>query len=128
MALAVGLGALGGIGATGEPGARSARTDLAEFGTMVVGIVTFGLAAFMPFLVLKLVPIVEAAIVAQGIQSAPMRATQTGLQYSYYFAGVNSRVAGTGRGVGGADVAAASGGRGGSSPATRPIGGGGDDE
>lgn len=128
MALSVGLGALGGIGATGEPSDSASASGFAEFGTMVVGIITFGLAAFMPFLVMKLVPIVEAAVIAQGVQSAPMRATQTGLQYSYYFAGVNGRVAGTGRGVGGADVAAAAGGRGGASPATRPIGGGGGDE
>lgn len=96
MALAVGLGALGGIGATGEPSAGTAENGLAEFGTMVVGIVTFGLAAFMPFLVLKLVPIVEAAIIAQGIQGAPVRAAQMGLQYSYYFHGIGGRLAGGG--------------------------------
>jgi hypothetical protein len=122
MALAVGLGALGGIGATGNPGESTVDNGLAEFGTLVVGIITFGLAAFMPFLVIKLIPIVEAAVIAQGIQSAPMRAAQTGLQYSYYFAGVNGRVAGTGRGVGGADLAGGGAHRPGASPATRPVG------
>ena len=79
MALAVGLGALGGIGATGNPGESTVDNGLAEFSTLVVGIITFGLAAFMPFLVIKLIPIVEAAVIAQGIHSAPMRAAQTGL-------------------------------------------------
>jgi type IV secretion system protein TrbL len=124
MALAVGLGALGGIGATGNPGESTAGNGLAEFGTMVVGIITFGLAAFMPFLVIKLIPIVEAAVIAQGIHAAPLRAAQTGLQYSYYFHGMHSRVAGTGRGVGGADTAAAAGPRTGTDPATRPVGDG----
>lgn len=127
MALAVGLGALGGIGATGNPGESTVDNGLAEFGTLVVGIITFGLAAFMPFLVIKLIPIVEAAVIAQGIQSAPMRAAQTGLQYSYYFAGVNGRVAGTGRGVGGADLVGGGAQRPGASPATRPVGRGGDE-
>jgi hypothetical protein len=102
------------------------NNGLAEFGTLVVGIITFGLAAFMPFLVIKLIPIVEAAVVAQGIQSAPMRAAQTGLQYSYYFQGVNARVAGTGRGIGGADLAAGGSQRPGADPATRPVGRGGE--
>ena len=107
--LAVGLGALGGMGATGNPGEGTVSNGLAEFSTVVVGIITFGLAAFMPFLVIKLIPIVEAAVIAQGIHSAPMRAAQTGLQYSYYFNGVSARVAGTGKGIGGADLVAGAG-------------------
>jgi hypothetical protein len=122
MALAVGLGALGGLGATGNPGESTVDNGLAEFSTLVVGIVTFGLAAFMPFLVIKLVPIVEAAVIAQGIQSAPMRAAQTGLQYSYYLHGASGRLVGTGAGVGGAGlVAQTSGGRRPSDPATRDV-------
>lgn len=105
MALAVGLGALGGLGATGNPGESMVANGIAEFSTLVVGIITFGLAAFMPFVVLKLVPIVEAAVIAQGIQGAPARAAQTGLQYSYYFQGIHGRLAGTGPGVGGAGLA-----------------------
>lgn len=122
MALSVGLGALGGLGATGEPGESVIENGLVEYGTLVVGIITFGLAAFMPFLVIRLVPIVEAAVIAQGIQSAPMRAAQTALQYSYYFHGVGGRVAGTGRGVGGADAAAQATPARPSDPATRPVG------
>ena len=123
MALAVGLGALGGIGATGNPGESTVGNGLAEFGTLVVGIITFGLAAFMPFLVIKLVPIVEAAAIAQGIHSAPLRATQMGLQYSYYLQGMQSRLAGTGRGLGGSGGAAPAT-RQGADPATRSVGDG----
>ncbi len=127
MALSVGLGALGGLGATGEPGASMVDNGLAEFSTLVVGIITFGLAAFMPFVVIKLVPIVEAAVIAQGISGAPTRALQTGLQYSYCFQGMNGRLAGTGQGVGGAGLAAeagalASGENRATDPATRPVG------
>jgi hypothetical protein len=122
MALAVGLGALGGLGATGNPGEPTVDNGLAEFSTLVVGIITFGLAAFMPFLVIKLIPIVEAAVIAQGIQSAPMRAAQSGLQYTYYFQGMHGRLAGTGPGVGGASLTAGpSGGVRASDPATRPV-------
>ena len=123
MALAVGLGALGGIGATGNPGESTVGNGLAEFGTLVVGIITFGLAAFMPFLVIKLVPIVEAAAIAQGIHSAPLRAAQTGLQYSYYLQGMQSRLAGTGRGLVGSGGAAPAT-RQGADPATRSVGDG----
>ncbi len=129
MALAVGLGALGGIGATGEPGDSVIENGLAEFSTLVVGIITFGLAAFMPFVVIKLIPIVEAAVIAQGISSAPMRTAQTGVQYSYYFQGMHGRLAGTGQGIGGAGLAAeagavANGQSRAADPATRPVGDG----
>ncbi|MEZ5218176.1 MAG: hypothetical protein R2715_16710 [Ilumatobacteraceae bacterium] len=100
MALAVGLGALGGLGATGQPGDGVVDNGLAEFSTLVTGIIVFGLAAFMPFLVIKLVPIVEAAVIAQGIHSAPLRTGMQGMQYSYYLQGVGHRLAGTGPSTG----------------------------
>ena len=37
-----------------------------EIGALMTGVVAFGLAAFMPFLIWKLMPIVAAAVVAQG--------------------------------------------------------------
>lgn len=116
MALAVGLGALGSLGTSGQPGDSTIDNGLAEFSTLVVGIVTFGLAAFMPFLVIKIIPIVEAAVIAQGIHSAPLRAAQTGLQYTYYLNGATSRVAGTGKGVGGSSLVSRT-----TDPATRLV-------
>ena len=95
LAMSVGIAALGGIGATAPPTeidcqgaawadcfARNAeqanRNMQIEIGALVTGVVAFGLAAFMPFLIWKLMPLVAAAVVAQGVASAPMRASQTG--------------------------------------------------
>ena len=70
------------------------------------------------------------AVLAQEIRGGPTRAAQSGLQYTYYFSGVNGRLAGTGPGVGGAELASKgesgvppSGGPRGSDPATRSVGG-----
>jgi hypothetical protein len=84
LALSVGVGALGGVGATGTPGDGVIDNGLAEFGTLVVGIITFGLAAFMPYLVYRLLPVVAAATVAAGVASGPLRAASTGMQFQYY--------------------------------------------
>ena len=80
LALSVGVSALGGIGATGEPGDPVGDNLARELGTLVSGVIMFGLAAFMPFLVWKLMPIVAAAVVAQGIASAPMRGGTQAMQ------------------------------------------------
>ncbi len=53
--------------------------DEAKLGTLLVGTIMFLLAAFAPFLLLRLFPLVEAAVVARGISHAPARATQTAL-------------------------------------------------
>ena len=100
VALALGLGAaaLAGGGptpnataATATAGvATSAGTDLAG---LLGGATLMLLAAFMPFVLLRLLPILEAAVVAQGISRAPMRAGQGGLQAAYYGQGL-TRLAG----------------------------------
>lgn len=108
LALAVGLGALGGVGGTGNPGDGVIANGLAEYGTLMTGIIVFGLAAFMPFLVIKMIPIVEAAVIAQGIHSAPVRTAMQGMQYSYYLQGISNRLAG-GAATGGAGGAGTSG-------------------
>ncbi|HEY5164565.1 MAG TPA: hypothetical protein VIJ44_01310, partial [Acidimicrobiia bacterium] len=51
-------------------------TGEAKIGTLLVGTIMFLLAAFSPFLLLRLFPVVEAAVVAHGISRAPARATQ----------------------------------------------------
>lgn len=121
LALSVGVSALGGVGATGEAGDGVGTNAAKELGTMVAGVVVFGLAAFMPFLVFKLMPIVAAAVVAQGISSGPMRAGMQTMQMQYYGKNVMNRLAGGGQqantaGRAGASMAnstAASGGGGG---------------
>ena len=108
LALSVGVSALGGIGATGEPGDPVGDNLARELGTLVSGVIMFGLAAFMPFLVWKLMPIVAAAVVAQGIASAPMRGGTQAMQLQYYgqtsmrrLAGGSSRWRRVGRADGG---------------------------
>src|SRR5207249_4397922 len=93
-----------------QPTARTAATSTATAGVagtagtdlagLLGGATLMLLAAFMPFVILRLLPILEAAVVAQGISRAPMRAGQGGLQAAYYTQGL-TRLAG-GRASGGA--------------------------
>ena len=71
------------------------ENGLAEFGTLVVGIICFGFAAFMPYLVYRLLPVVAAAGVAAGVASGPLRAASTGMQFQYYAQSTMGRLAGT---------------------------------
>jgi hypothetical protein len=116
LALSVGISALGGVGATGEPGDAVGANLGRELGTLIAGVITFGLAAFMPFLVWKLMPIVAAAVVAQGIASAPMRGGTQAMQMQYYGQSTMRRLSGSsGRTVAGSSPGAGSAG---------PVGGG----
>jgi hypothetical protein len=45
-------------------------------GLLVGAVVMFGIAAFMPFVLFRLLPMAEAAMVSQGIKAGPMRAAQ----------------------------------------------------
>lgn len=92
LAMSVGISALGGLGATGEPGDGTGENMARELGTLVMGVIAFGLAAFMPFLVWRMMPLVAAAVVAQGVASAPMRGFQTGMQMQYYTQGAITRL------------------------------------
>lgn len=104
VALAIGVAALSGAGETaGTDGAS------AGLGTLLVGAVLLGLAAFSPFIVLKLVPAVEAAVVAHGVSRGPLRAAQTGAAgYSTVtrLAGGSSSPRPPGQAAGGASAAA----------------------
>ena len=94
IALALGLGAaaLGGGGPVdGDLGTQAGLT----VGGLVVGASLMVLAAFAPFVVLKLLPVFEAAVLAQGISRGPLRAAHTGAQSGYYVQGLR-RLAGTG--------------------------------
>ncbi len=86
IALALGLGAaaLGGGGPSGNvaEGAALSISALLAGGSLMV------LAAFTPFVVLRLLPIVETAVVAQGISRSPARAGQTAMQGAYYAEGL----------------------------------------
>ena len=78
VALAIGVAALSGAGEAGN-GYSVPGSVGASIGTLFVGAVLLGLAAFSPFLVLKLVPLAEGALLAQGISHGPARAAQSGM-------------------------------------------------
>ena len=61
LALSVGVSAMATIGNNDQ------ASTVAQLGTLVSGVIVFGLAAFMPFVVFKLLPVAAAAVVAQGV-------------------------------------------------------------
>ncbi|HWW43784.1 MAG TPA: hypothetical protein VN180_01825, partial [Acidimicrobiia bacterium] len=75
ITLAVAASAL----AASPAGGGTVPGNEAQLGTLLTGTIVFLLAAFAPFLLLRLFPAVEAATVARGISRAPARATQTAL-------------------------------------------------
>jgi type IV secretion system protein TrbL len=92
LALAIGAAALGGAGQTSTstsplvaPGASAApaatagsdaATVTSAAGVLLAGLATFAVACFSPFVVLRLFPAVESAVVAQGLRGGPLRAGQ----------------------------------------------------
>lgn len=97
LALALGAAALGG-GAPGIEGKGDTGLSLAG---LLGGATLMGLAAFTPFVVLRLLPAVEEAVVAQGITRSPARGAQMGVAMSAYPARL-TRLAGAGGAVSGA--------------------------
>lgn len=100
IALALGLGAAalaGGGPKSGDLGTQ-AGMDLAG---MLTGASLMLLAAFTPFIVLRLLPIVEGAVIAQGISRGPARAAQGGMQAAYYAQGLKRMAGGGGNRSGG---------------------------
>lgn len=87
-----------------------------KIGTLLVGTIMFLLAAFSPFLLLRLFPVVEAAVVAHGISRAPARATQRAMSTALTV----SRLAGSSS-VGSPPGTGAAGT--GAMPRSRPLGG-----
>jgi type IV secretion system protein TrbL len=86
VALSIGVAALAGAGeatqgagAVGEAASAGVASDAgAGLATLLVGSVVVGLAAFAPFIVLKLVPLAEGALAAHGVSRGPVRAVQSG--------------------------------------------------
>lgn len=83
IALAVGVAALH---APTTPATGGAGEDL---GALLIGTVILGLAACSPFVILRLLPLAEAALVAQGISRTPARTAVSG----YYLASSVHRLA-----------------------------------
>jgi hypothetical protein len=121
LALSVGVSAMGSVGRNDE------NSTVGQLGTLVAGVIVFGLAAFMPYLVWKLLPIAAAAVVAQGVASAPLRAVHQTAQTQHYARQLTSGgktpgkpASGTATNDGGRPPAAAP-----TGPSTGPAGGGG---
>lgn len=116
VALAVAAAAAVGTGSGGEvtalPAPEVAAEDPGGSVTQAVGILlaaaaAFGVAAFSPLLVAKLLPLTEAALVAQGVRGGPVRAGQTALALGSYGRAAGARLdrVATGR-IGSAPAAA----------------------
>lgn len=80
VALALGAAALAG-GGPGSEGPDGTGLGLAG---LLGGATLMGLAAFTPFVVLRLLPTVEAAVVAHGISRSPARGAQAAGQVGSY--------------------------------------------
>ena len=104
VAVSVGVAALAGAGASPSPAAAGAsRPAAASMGTLLVGTAILAIAAFAPFLVLKLIPWAESALVAQGVSRGPVRGAQSTMS-SVYYANSLTRLAGGSRSGGGASA------------------------
>jgi hypothetical protein len=119
IALAVSAAAMVGAGSGGEvtalPPPEAAAEDPGGSVAQAVGILlaamaAFGVSAFSPMLITKLMPVTEAAVVASGVKGAPVRSGQQALSVASY-----SRIARGGSGLGGAALGSTSAGAGASS-------------
>lgn len=93
VALAVSAAAMVGSGSRGEVTALPPPEVVAEdpggsvtqaFGILLAAMAAFGVSAFSPLLITKLMPITEAAVVAAGIKGAPVRTAQQALSVGSY--------------------------------------------
>src|SRR5262245_27949277 len=84
IAFSVGAAALAGVGDSGHADAGTSATISAGAGTLFSGVVIFGLAAFAPFVIMRLFPAAEAAIVAQGVSRGPARTAQHASADAFY--------------------------------------------
>lgn len=117
IALSVAAAAMVGAGSGGEVTALPAPEVVAEdpggsvtqaVGILLAAVAAFGVAAFSPMLVARLMPLTEAALVAQGVRSGPLRAGQQAMSLGMYTRTGGHRIAqvagvgavGAGAGVG----------------------------
>ncbi|MGH9165977.1 MAG: hypothetical protein ACRDZW_10760 [Acidimicrobiales bacterium] len=93
VALAVAAAAAVGAGSGGEVTALPTPEVFAQnpggsvtqaVGILLAATAAFGVAAFSPLLVTKLLPLTEAAVVASGIRGGPVRAGQQAMSARYY--------------------------------------------
>jgi hypothetical protein len=100
VALAVGVAALGGMTGTDEQGQGVGEFAAQGLGKLVVGTAILCMTAFSPFMVLRLIPVAEAAVVAQGMSRAPVSTARSAMNTAYYGRSLG-RLGGGGGGGGG---------------------------
>jgi type IV secretion system protein TrbL len=97
VALAVAASAAVGAGSGGEITALPPPEAFAEdpggsvtqaVGVLLAAVAAFGISAFSPLLVSRLLPMAEAAVVAQGIRGMPVRAGTQAASLAYYGQGL----------------------------------------
>lgn len=93
VALAVGVAAMGGAG--------DADSTTMSLNTLLVGAAMLVVASFSPFLVLRLIPVVETAALAQGVSRAPLRSAQSGVSTAVTVASLHRLATGGGVAAGG---------------------------
>ncbi len=81
-------------------GRSDAPADGAGWGQLIVGVAVVVVAAFMPWVVWRLMPAVESFAVAQGLSRAPARAGMQALQTAYWANMVRPRGPAAARGAG----------------------------
>lgn len=93
VALTVGAAAIAGTGSGGAVTAIPAPEVAAEdpggsvtqaVGILLAAVAAFGVAAFSPLAVVRLMPLTEAALVAHGIRSGPVRAGHSAMAMGYH--------------------------------------------
>ncbi|ORT53027.1 hypothetical protein [Frankia sp. KB5] len=75
-----------------------------DWAGILLGLAVAGVAAFMPWIIWRMIPSMEQAVVAQGLGRAPFRAGMQAMQTAYFgsaLAGTLSRAAGRGATPGG---------------------------
>lgn len=144
VALSVAAAAMVGTGSGGEVTSLPPPEVMAEdpggsvtqaVGILLAAVAAFGVAAFSPLLIAKLMPLTEAALVAQGVRGGPMRAGQQAMSLGYYsrvsgnrisqVAGARPGGAASGAGAGTPPAAAGGGGAGAGSGGVAAAGGAG---
>ena len=92
----------------GAAAVNTGSTDGIELPGLLTGSSLMLIAAFMPFTLMRLLDVMGAAAVAQGISGAPARAVREGIQLGYYARGLHAlarggtpAAAGAGAGAGG---------------------------
>ncbi|WP_157472395.1 aminoglycoside adenyltransferase [Frankia sp. EAN1pec] len=83
-----------------HPGLGSPAADGDAWGEIFVGMAIVFIAAFMPWIIWRLMPLMEHAMVAQGVARAPFRAGMQAMQMVYFGSALAGRGARGGAGGG----------------------------